>query len=276
MQVLPSNKLSPFIKHFLFLSSGEKDIRKFRLFSDGNTGMVFSFGHQLMTAENNILFDHLPRSFLYGQLTQFKDIYLVPGTTLIIVVFQPSGLHQLMQIPAGELREKIIPADSLFGKEVTALQQRLSTAVTVTDNCVLLNAFFTDMVTKKTLSNQLITVATLHFINKHRGLISMPQLVKLTGYTERHIERKFQESVGIAPKKFAGIVKLHHFLKLLKEQSNDENFAGLAYAAGYADQSHLIKEFRKYTGVTPTQYSGKTQKLASNFVALVTAENTSL
>ncbi|MEO6356868.1 MAG: DUF6597 domain-containing transcriptional factor [Ferruginibacter sp.] len=276
MQVLPSNKLSPFIKHFLFLSSGEKDMRKFRLFSDGNTGMVFSFGHQLMTAENNILFDHLPCSFLYGQLTQFKDIYLVPGTTLIIVVFQPSGLHQLTQIPADELREKIIPADYLFGKEVTALQQRLSTAVTVTDNCALLNAFFTDMVTKKTLSNQLITAATLHFINKHKGLISMPQLVKLTGYTERHIERKFQESVGIAPKKFAGIVKLHHFLKLLKEQSNEENFAGLAYAAGYADQSHLIKEFRKYTGVTPTQYSGKTQKLASNFVALVTAENTLL
>ncbi|WP_228446764.1 helix-turn-helix domain-containing protein [Chryseobacterium sp. 3008163] len=97
-------------------------------------------------------------------------------------------------------------------------------------------------------------------------------MVKHTGYSERHIERIFKECIGLNPKKFGNIVKLHFFLNLLKYKSSQSNITDLCYDAGYADQSHLIKEFKKYTGITPTQYLKNTNRLAINFMEIKSNE----
>jgi AraC-like DNA-binding protein len=95
--------------------------------------------------------------------------------------------------------------------------------------------------------------------------------VKFSGYSERHIERLFMESVGINPKNFANIIKLHSFLKQLKKTTEKASLTELVYQSGYADQSHLIKEFKKITGMTPTAYKNNKNKLAINFLAMPAA-----
>ena len=100
MQVLPSKELSPYIKHYLFLDNKETTIQKLRLFSDGNMGVVFSLKSKLISDINNHeIKNYLPGSFLYGQLNSFKDIYSDNEIALVIVVFQPNGINQLLRIP---------------------------------------------------------------------------------------------------------------------------------------------------------------------------------
>jgi len=118
------------------------------------------------------------------------------------------------------------------------------------------------------MSNQILIQASLNFITKNRGAITIQQLVKYTGYTERHVERAFNESIGLSPKKFGSIVKLHHFLKLLRCKSKNDTMTGISYESGYSDQPHLIKEFKKYTGITPKEYLNKTNRLAVNFMEM--------
>ena len=123
MQILPSSELKSFIKHYLFLESDGKSIKKLRLFSDGNPGMVFSLKSSLISnVQNNMLLDYLPVSFIYGQISEFKDLYLVNEASLIIVVFQPAGLNQLLRISAAELRDNIIRTEDLFGLQGLKLQ----------------------------------------------------------------------------------------------------------------------------------------------------------
>jgi len=267
MQILPSKELLPFIKHYLFLESEGTSIKKLRLFSDGNTGVVFSFKSSLISdAKNDGSLNCFPNSFVYGQITEFKDLYLVSEASLIIVVFQPSGINLLMGIPADELRDNIIRTEELFGWQGVKLQEKLSEQANFKERLKLLNTFFTELIAKKSFTNQTLIQASLNFIIKNRGVISINQLVKYTGYTERHIERKFSEAIGLNPKKFSSIIKLHSFLGYLKE--NPKNFTVIAYEAGYSDQSHLIKEFKKYTGMTPTEYVNIADKLTINFVEL--------
>lgn len=267
MQILPSKELMPFIKHFLFLESEGKSIKKLRLFSDGNTGMVFSFKSNLIfTIQNNEMSGYLPASFIYGQISEFKDLYLVNEASLIIVVFQPAGINQLMGISAAELRDNIIRTEDLFGWKGLDLWEKLSAPGSFQDKLKTLNAFFIESVAKKTFVNQVLIEASVNFILKNRGTNSIHQLVKHTGYTERHIERTFIECVGLSPKKFVNIVKLHGFLKLLNDKSRYNNLTRISYEAGYSDQSHLIKEFRKYTGITPKEYLYKTNRLTNNFL----------
>jgi len=275
MQVLPSKELMPFIKHYLFLESERNSIKKFRLFSDGHTGMVFSFkGNLISNIQNKALLDYLPASFVYGQISEFKDLYLATDASLVIVVFQPAGLNQLMGIPAAELRDNIIGTEYLFGWQGLNLQAKLFEQNNFQDQIRILNAFFIELAAKKAIVNQVLIEASINFIFKNKGANSIHQLVKHVGYTERHIERAFIECIGLSPKKFGNIVKLHSFLKLLKGKSKHNNLTKISYEAGYSDQSHLIKEFRKYTGITPNEYLHKTNKLTINLMEVNSSQST--
>jgi AraC-like DNA-binding protein len=269
MQFPPSKDLLPFIKHYLLLESEGKCIKKLRLFSDGNTGMVFSFKSNLITnIQNDDQFNFLPSSFVYGQINEFKDLYLLSEASLIIVVFQPAGINQLLGVPATELRNSIIKTEDLFGYQALRLQTTLFEYNDLNEKLRMLNAFFTEFAAKRVLLTQQIVDASLNFIVNNKGANSVNQLVNHVGYTERHIERIFAECIGLSPKKFGNIVKFHGFLKLLKTKSKHCTLAAISCEAGYSDQSHLIKEFRKYTGVTPKEYLNKTNRLAINFMEL--------
>jgi len=268
MQILPAKQLQPFIKHYLFLESKGDDVKYLRLFSDGNMGAVFSFKNNLLNDVGNAAQQALlPGAFLYGQVSGFKNVCARHYTQLVIVVFQPTGINGLLGIPANELSDNIVDAELVFGRCGEQLYNQLAEAGTVQNRLALLNNFFIQYAIKAVARDNCFVQAALALIVKNKGLVSSGQLVKLTGYTERHIERKFNEYVGTTPKRFSNIVKLHIFLKELKANSNN-NLTQIAYEAGYADQSHLIKEFKKITGMSPKIYQHNTIKLASNFVNL--------
>lgn len=269
MQVIPSKELLPFIKHYLFLDCKSTGISKLRLFSDGNTGMVFSFNGNLITdIQKNNRIDCLPTSFVYGQISAFKNLYSEKNASLIIVVFQPNGINRLLGIPANELKERIICTGDLFGRQGLILQEKLYEQVDLEAKSNLLDTFFLTLSSKQSIADQPLIQTSIDFIFKNRGSITINQLVKKTGYTERHIERVFRECIGLNPKKFGKIVQLHHFLKLVKDNSGQSTITGLCYEAGYYDQSHLNKEFKKYTGITPLQYMNKAIRLAVNFMEI--------
>lgn len=266
MQILPSIKLLPFIKHYLFLDSHEKRCKNFRHFSDGNTGVVFSLKNNLLIGAGGDATDRLPNSFIYGQFTMFRDLYLAGDESLIIVVFQPSGIYEMMDIPADELRDNIISVEEVFGSSSLTLQEKLFEQSNLQQKLDLLNTFFAERVRSSVGITDTLVRSSLRFMIQQKGHISISQLVKYSGYTERHIERKFNESIGLSPKRLSSIIKLHHFLGSLKDGVRD--FTKLGYEAGYFDQSHLIKEFRKYTGMTPKHYLAASDKLTINFVEL--------
>lgn len=266
MQVLPSKELLPYIKHYLFLKSEGRGIRKLRLFSDGKSGMVFCLKDNLISTYVTGKSSQLPDSFLYGQISEFKDLYLMNEASFIIVVFQPDGMNRLLGIAAHEMKDKITPTGEMFGLKGLILYEKLLAQRGLQGKFYCLNAFFSKLIPKGSLSNHLLIQTSLIFIANNQGAITIQQLVKHTGYSERHIERAFGESIGLSPKKFGSIVKLHHFLKLLRNKSELDTLTGLSCEAGYSDQPHLIKDFRKYTGVTPKEYLQKTNRLAVNFM----------
>lgn len=266
MQILPPKELSGVIKHYLFLESSQVTAGKIRLFADDNTGIVFSLASLLLSGNENPVPVYLPASFLYGQVNTYHDIFIEKPLAAIIVVLQPAGAMQLTGIAAHELSERIIATSAIFGHKAAQLQDQLSAATDTGTQLVVLNTFFLSLVAAKAAPQKILIDASLQYIINKKGLVSISQLAKFTGYTERHIHREFTEHIGMGPKAFCNVIKLHSFLRLLKTTPATKNLAGLAYGAGYADQSHLIKAFRKTTGMTPSDYINRSYKLAVNFV----------
>lgn len=263
MQVLPPEILSPYIKHYLFLESVGDPHKTLRLFSDGNTGIVFLLEQVHLSTNHS---QHLPSSFLYGQISNFQDLALTEQTSFIIVVFQPDGLYKLLGIFASELKEQIVSTQDVFGQPAKKLYDSLRHLKQTTEKVNALNTFFYELATQRKSTGHTLLSGVLQHIAHHKGLVTVEQLVHYSGYTERHVERIFAEQVGMSPKKFGSIVQLHSFLKLLRHKTAETSLTTICYQSGYFDQSHLIRTFKKYTGITPSEYLNSTNRLAINFM----------
>lgn len=82
------------------------------------------------------------------------------------------------------------------------------------------------------------------------------------GVSERHLRRVFREAVGVSPKAFARLTRFHRALSAAREDAH-ANWGGIAVAAGYYDQAHLIADFRAIAGVTPRALLGELRAAAS-------------
>lgn len=266
MQVLPSKQLSYLVKHYLFIESTTKDIKKFRLFSDGHTGIVFSFKNRLIsgfrTFKNT---DYLPISFVYGQVKSFKNIFCFDQTSLLIIVCHSQGLHQLLGIPANELIDEIIDLRSLFGQAGEEVTNRLFECTSLQERIKIIESFLIRISIPINQNVLPLILSSIDFIVSRGGLTSVEQLIQYTGTTRKNIDRKFMENIGILPKRFSNIIKLNVYLKGLRDQQSFK-LTDLAYEAGYYDHSHAFKEFKKITGVTPQEYTGTFNALALNLL----------
>jgi AraC-like DNA-binding protein len=91
------------------------------------------------------------------------------------------------------------------------------------------------------------------YLEKMENLGSIRELVKASGLSNRQLERHIQKSTGSTPKEVLRRIRFEKVRKALVEREY-RNLSELAHEHGYSDQSHLSKEFRKFTGMTPLQF----------------------
>lgn len=70
------------------------------------------------------------------------------------------------------------------------------------------------------------------------------------GITSRQLRRVFVDNVGLTPKTYQRVLRLQRFIA---EEKNWHHLATAALTAGYTDQSHLTREVRELTGLTPAR-----------------------
>lgn len=265
MQLPSSASLSGIVRHYLLLES-ERDIsQNFRLFSDGNPGIVFHLGEPLIQSTGN--YGMLPRSFIYGQISQYNDVMSTGKFGMLVVVLHPYGIYSLLSIGASELNNCNINLVDIFGREASDLEDQLLCTRHYHSKIEIIEKFLIAKMQGKLDPDALFKEA-LQVIYKSKGAITIEEILKKVPLTERQLERKFKQYIGTAPKKYAEIIKLQHFLKLLQYHSKGEKISDIVYECGYYDHSHLNGFFKRITGVTPNEYKRDHQLLAVNFMQL--------
>ena len=266
MQFPPSPAWSFCIKHYLFLKCNYS--RPLRLFSDGNTGMVFIIRGQLkIKKKGSPDVEILPDAFVYGQLDSYCDIFSQDETEMLIIVFQPYGFFSLCGIPADELKTQIIDAYSLFGHQIYLLNDALQSAGGYTQAISVVEGYFVGLGKRsKAISHQLGPIVKT--IVQVKGGSTVNELTKLTGYSERQLERLFHHSIGISPVRYLQIVRLHYFLSLMRPAPKTGSLTVAGLESGYYDQPHLIHNFKQITGLTPGQYLSTASALTVNLITV--------
>ncbi len=235
-----------------------------RFFSDAKTGLVFSFGRGEIHVSP--FTNGIPPTFIYGQRTAPNNFKALGRIQFLIVVFQPWGMFQLTGIPAWELRDRIIDAADVFGPEILYLCSRLA-SMDLSARIAGLNDFLSGFFHGK-LNLLSTTRNAIHLILARQGVLPVRDLACEIGVSQRKLQRDFLEHVGISPKKFSVLVRVHAFLASMDSPRTVANLTGLSHHAGFYDQAHAIREFRKLTGVAPGEYARAKQLLAVNFLVI--------
>jgi AraC-like DNA-binding protein len=265
MQIAPSPMLASLIRHFLIIESDYPS--RHRIFSDGNTGIVFNFGDGLLH-ENPVTGEMtmLPRSFAYGQLEQYQHVVSTGKIRMIIVVLHAYAASALLGIPAFELKNYLLDLRHFFREDTDHWLEKFSGTSDARIQCNWIEDFLIEK-TGMPAPAQSLAGQAVHLIHKHQGILPIGTLISQLQVSERKLQRVFDEEIGLSPKHYSGIIRLQRFLKLLRRNTPSETMTMQVYECGFYDQTHLIREMKHLSGITPRQYISQ-KTLAANFLQI--------
>ncbi|HET9143901.1 helix-turn-helix domain-containing protein [Actinophytocola sp.] len=191
----------------------------------------------------------LPRCFAAG-LAERPEIVDAPGQIECVdLKVTPLGAYRLLGVPMHELANRTVDlADVLTGW--TGLAERLAESP---DRSATLDAFLLHRAERGPRPAPEVAVAVRRLTDT-AGAVPVGALAEEVGWSRRHLVNRFRQQVGLAPKTFARVLRFDRLYARLGAPG-PVRWTDLAAEHGYYDQAHLIREFREFTGLTPTEFT---------------------
>jgi AraC-like DNA-binding protein len=198
-------------------------------------------------------------------LKQFIELRNTGATGIIGIRFLPFGMSAFTKIPIDQFTDLEVPLEFVFGKSAHHLVEEIMLAPD--------NDFRVRLLQKYLICNlqprprELAMVEhVVNMINSSGGNCSITRLAGAACISERQLVRVFSASVGLTPKHFSKIVRLQRCLAQLG-QIQTGPIVDVAFDNGYFDHAHLVRDFRQFTGMTPSDYLKENRDFTDLFIA---------
>ncbi|HEY7007493.1 MAG TPA: helix-turn-helix domain-containing protein, partial [Jatrophihabitantaceae bacterium] len=80
--------------------------------------------------------------------------------------------------------------------------------------------------------------------------VSIASIARAVGWSERHLATRFRTEIGLTPKAAARVIRFDRARRMLRARTG----ADVAARCGYFDQSHLVRDFVSFTGLSPSAW----------------------
>lgn len=175
---------------------------------------------------------------------------IVPADFLMVqVVFQPSALHRLTGLPAADLHNQYVDAEAVLGPSVRQVTDAVQGAATYGEMIRIVDAFIARRATLRRPPRDIDPALRLL---RDAPSVAVERLAAACALSLRQMERTCRERTGLGPKAFA---RLSRFDRAFhgKLQRPDLDWLSIAVACGYYDYQHMARDFRHFTGLTPSR-----------------------
>lgn len=192
-------------------------------------------------------------SWCMGVWTRHHVVQWPDQTHFIGVTFKPGGAYALLGIPLIEFHNQIVSLDAIWGPSAAAeLRERLCEAPTPLRRLQLVAEILGTRLRDKRPPSDLVRCATER-IGQENGALTIRALCIEVGVSQRYLSTLFRQFVGGSPKELARLSRFSAMLNTINAM-NRGNLTSTAHSAQYFDQSHFCKEFKSFTGISPTDY----------------------
>jgi AraC-like DNA-binding protein len=257
IEFIVEKNLEPFVNCIMVReeknSSGECNIP---LHADGYPGIMFQQsdeGFYLHPGGKK-----LSQLFLYGQTIRPVTLKVTGPFRFVVFQLYPFASKYLLGVNPRELNDECFDLLQLRHINIQSFVDSLLSTEDFGQQASIISEIMLKLIPAPTISFDDRIQLAVHRILEKKGILSIQKLFQDLHITERTFERNFLAEVGLTPKQFAKIIQFQYSLQQLTQEKFD-TLTEIGIESGFSDQSHFIREFKKYTGQTPSYYLGQQQ-----------------
>ena len=212
----------------------------------------FGGAFQVYRADQGEPFAALTESWVLGLWSTFHLVDWPLDSQYIGVSFKPGWAYLFLQLPLAELQNQVVPLDTLWGGFAAEIRERLYLAPTIQARFALLEEILLARLREAPQGLKAVRYA-IGELARNDGALSIRELSKRMGMSQKHLITQFRQMVGCTPKELA---RLYRFAQVLDgiDPAQPVDWTSVAHQFCYHDQSHFIRDFKEFTGQTPTDY----------------------
>ncbi|MFC5405751.1 DUF6597 domain-containing transcriptional factor [Cohnella soli] len=193
-------------------------------------------------------------AFVEGIMTQYELIHLSEVQSLFGIRFFLESAQTVLKFPVSAFAGQHVFLEELWGLEGEHFVEEILSANMATEIVGVVERQLKRVFAVDDSSVHPLLHASVQYLYAAKGNLSMLGLAEELGFSERHLRRVFHSELGVGPKEMIGIVRFQSMLREIYSGSYT-NLTDLALKYGYYDQSHYIKNFKRYYGILPKQIS---------------------
>ncbi|WP_166922028.1 helix-turn-helix domain-containing protein [Flavobacterium poyangense] len=246
-EYLPSELLRPFIKSYKIIESNDELVNRVI----PNTSFAIAFRLSGQTFYNNEMDKIALSPTLFSGLRKtVRNINYAPKTASLIVLFQETGASAFFKQPLHELFEESVSLDHFFAPlEISIVEERLALAKNNTTKIAVIEQYFS--LKLQNIKPDFLVQNAITTIHTNNGTMRINKLAESLFISQDAFEKRFRKAVGASPKQFSSIVKMN---AIISKNTESASFLDMAFENGFYDQAHFNKDFKLFTGQTPTDF----------------------
>lgn len=261
----PQPALQGQVECFWFAASdAEPGAAPERVLPDGCLEWIFHLGVPFRRLNAANVWETQPRSFVVGELTRFILLQPTGPVATMGVRFRPGGAYRFLPFPVNLLTDSFVSSGDIWGREGEYLEEAVLTAPSHQERQHAVEAFLLSRLINSRPRRRFD--AAIGEVMRSRGQTRVNQIAMVIGCSPRQLERDFRAAAGLSPKALARVIRFQNLLWLAGEDALRQ-WARVALECGYADQPHMVREFRELTGQSPTESASLTGELSRYFVS---------
>ncbi len=168
----------------------------------------------------------------------------------VLVLFKETGAAAFFRESLHNLFEESIALDQLIkASHIAAVEEQLAAAADHRKRIGIVDRFLLSRLRPQTTDT--LVAAALQQIHASGGRLRIKELAAALYISQDAFEKRFRKVVGTSPKQFCFIVRMK---AITAGKTSAKTFTDMAFQAGYSDQPHFNKDFRSFTGQSPTDF----------------------
>ena len=244
---IPTAQLKPFVRTYRIIESQDELVNRVL----PNTSLSIAFrckGNVNYIRENHN--DNLPISTISGIRKSVRLIHYSKDTATLVVLFKEAGAKAFFKEPLHELFEESISLDNFIPQEkITIIEELLAEAKTNNQKIAIIEQFLLSRL--HDYKPDKLIAAAVAIIQSKKGVIKIKELADALYISQDAFEKRFRKTIGSSPKQFCYVVRIK---SIIDQKQDNQNLIDLAFDAGYFDQPHFNKDFKLFTGQTPSEF----------------------
>ena len=193
----------------------------------------------------------LPTTIVSGLQQRTRLVDHAPNSSMVIVRFTEIGAPAILHDRPDLLYNRTLPLEDVLPRqEIDDIQNTLADTREIDQQILSVEHFLTNRIRAQDAVSPQIEAAAAMIRNSH-GRASIRALARHAAMSLSALERQFRAAVGATPKKLSRLARLQHVCRLWDA---GKSLTEIAFAAGYSDQPHMVRDFRLFTGASPEEF----------------------